>query len=132
MACLRKRRDRWVIDFYDQHGKRRWKTLREGITKKDANKSLRDIEDKVQKGDFISVREIPSFSEVADMWLAFKKPNVRHTTYGQYKGHVEVHLKPYFGNIKIVKVNYDSVERFIRHCQENDVSIPTTRKILTT
>ena len=33
MACLRKRRGRWVIGFYDQFGKRRWKTLKEGTTK---------------------------------------------------------------------------------------------------
>ena len=36
MACLKKRRDRWVLDFYDQHGKRRWKTMPVGTTKKKA------------------------------------------------------------------------------------------------
>ena len=33
MACITKRRNRWIIDFYDQHGKRRWITLPEGTTK---------------------------------------------------------------------------------------------------
>ncbi len=28
MACITKRRGRWVIDFYDQFGVRRWKTLK--------------------------------------------------------------------------------------------------------
>ena len=43
MACISKRRDRYVIDFYDNTGKRRWKTLPKGARKKDANKALRDI-----------------------------------------------------------------------------------------
>jgi len=51
MTCLRKRhgkkRAKWVIDFYDQHGKRRWKTLREGITKKEAREEMRVVEDDV-------------------------------------------------------------------------------------
>ena len=112
MACITKRRGRWVIDFYDQHGKRRWKTLKEGTTKTQARKELRDIEDKVEKGIYIAPRKVPSFSEVADMWLKGKKPNLRHSTYDQYKGHVENHLKPYFGIIKITRINYDSIEDF--------------------
>ena len=47
MACIRKRRGRWVIDFYDQYGKRRWQTLAEGKTKGDAKDQLREIEEKV-------------------------------------------------------------------------------------
>jgi len=27
MACITKRRNRWIIDFYDHKGKRRWKTF---------------------------------------------------------------------------------------------------------
>jgi len=132
VACITKRRGRWVIDFYDQHGKRRWKTLKEGITKKEAKKALRDIEDKVEKGDFISSKEIPSFSKVADMWLAFKKPNIRHTTYDGYKGHLENHLKEYYGETKITRINFSSVERFISHCQGKEVTIATLKKILIT
>ena len=59
MACIRKRRGRWIIDFYDQQGKRRWKTLKEGATKKAARSELRKIEDMVEKGDFISTKKIP-------------------------------------------------------------------------
>ena len=49
MAGIRKRRNRWVIDFYDNQGKRRWKTLPKGTTKKKARESMRDIEDQVAK-----------------------------------------------------------------------------------
>ncbi|MGD9161956.1 MAG: hypothetical protein PVG39_26330 [Desulfobacteraceae bacterium] len=69
MACITKRRGRWVIDFYDQHGKRRWKTMKEGTTKKQAREELRDIEEKVSKGIFLSEKRVPDFSKIADLWL---------------------------------------------------------------
>jgi len=88
MACITKRRGRWVVDFYDQYGKRRWKTLKEGATKKQARDELRAIEDVVSKGIYLPVKKVPLFSEVTAMWLAGKKPNIRHSTLEQYKGHV--------------------------------------------
>ena len=130
MACISKRRNRWVIDFYDNQGKRRWKTLPVNTTKTDAKKVLRDIEDKIDKGIYIPQKNLPYFSEVADVWLKTKKPNIRHSTYKQYKGHVENHLKPFFVNVRINRVTYDKLEKFISHCLDNNVTIPTMKKIL--
>jgi integrase len=67
---------------------------------------------------------------VADVWLKIKKPNIRNSTYKQYKGHMENHLKPFFENLRINRITYDKVEKFISHCLDNNVSIPTMKKIL--
>jgi hypothetical protein len=32
--------------------------------------------------------------------------------------------------MKVTRIHYDSVEGFISHCSEKDVSIPTQRKLL--
>ncbi len=132
MACIRERRNRLVIDFYDQHGKRRWKTLKEGTTKRAARKTLREIENDIEKGSYIAPTEVPGFSTIADTWLTIKKPNIRHSTHLQYQGHVENHLKPYFGITQINKLNYDSIERFIKHCQDKGMSTPMLKKSLVT
>ncbi len=50
MACIAKRRNRYVIDFYDNQGKRRWKTLPKGTTKAKAKEAMREIEDQLCKG----------------------------------------------------------------------------------
>jgi integrase len=130
MACVRKRRDRWVIDFYDQDGRRRWLTLPKGITRNEANQKLGEIEKKVGQGVYVGRAGLPHFSEMADTWLASKKPNIRHSTYEQYKGHLENHLKPYFRKLKINQVNFDAIEKFKAHSLENSVTPPTLRKIL--
>ena len=41
MACITKRRNRWIVDFYDTHGKRRWITMPKGATKNKAHDKLR-------------------------------------------------------------------------------------------
>ena len=132
MACITKRRDRWIIDFYDQHGKRRWKTMPEGATKKKAREELRRIEESVQKGSYIPSAKVPGFSSVAKNWLAIKKPDIRYSTYRNYAGHIENHLKPYFGVIQITRINYNIVEKFIQHCQEEGMSVPMLKKVITT
>jgi len=132
MACVRKRRDRWVIDFYDQEGVRRWKTMPKGTTKNEVNEELGKIEKKVRQGGYTPVRELPNFSKVADSWLSSKKPDIRHSTYHGYKGHIKNHLNPYFKRVKINHVNFEVIEKFKKHCLDTGVRIATLRKILIT
>jgi hypothetical protein len=53
MACISKRRGRWDLDFYDQHGKRQRLALPEGTNKGQAKEELRAIEEMVAKGIFL-------------------------------------------------------------------------------
>ena len=91
MACITKKkykdkatgtiRESFVIDFYDQHGKRRLKTLAPGTTKKEARKILHETLKEVEHGIFLPDRNVPTFREVADQWLEHKKMNIREHTY---------------------------------------------------
>lgn len=132
MACIRERRNRLVIDFYDQHGKRRWKTLPENITQRDAKKALRDIENRIEKGSYLAPKKAPNFSKLTQNWLDAKKPDLRQYSHKQYIGYVENYLKPYYGAIQIRHINYDSVERFMQYCRKREISISTLKKIKNT
>ena len=77
MATIAKRRDRWVIDFYDHQGKRRWITMPKGSAKKSAKEKLREIEDQIKRGIYLPKDKIPLFKKVAKDWIKFKKPDVR-------------------------------------------------------
>ena len=130
MACVRYRRGRWVIDFYDQDGKRRWHTMPKGSTRKEANEKCGELEKKIRQGTYTPVKALPSFATVADSWLASKEPTIRHSTYEQYKGHLENHLKPYFHGAKINHLNFESVEKFKNDSHKKGTTPPTRRKIL--
>ena len=129
MACIAKRRNRYVIDFYDDKGKRRWKTLPKGTTKTKAKEILREIEDQLSKGIYLPDKQIPSFAKVADDWLEYKKTNLRETTWDVYKGHVKNHLHC-FHHMLINRVTTPGVEKFITSKQKDGVNINTLRKSL--
>lgn len=133
MGCVRKRRNRWVLDYYDQTGKRRWMTMAEGSTKKQASKKLVEIGDKIDQGTYIPPKDLPYFPEVGESFLTSKKSSVRESTLQQYKGHFQNHLKPYFEKVKINQINFDAIEKFKQHClEEKKVTPPTLCKILIT
>ena len=129
MACLAKRRDKWVIDFYDQNGIRRWKTLRQGTTKADAKEALRKVEDMVARGTFMPLGKTPTFREVAQEWLNFKKPYLRDTTWEVYGIHVRCHFNE-LNDLKISRITTPTIEKWITKRQTNRMNISTMRKLL--
>ena len=131
MACISKRRGRWVIDFYDQYGKRHWETLKEGTTKERAKKRLREIEDSVDKGNYIPPKTVPLFSEVAKDWIEYKRPRLRETTWEVYEGHVRNHFNDLNG-LRINRISIAGVEKFITDKQAQGIHIGTIRKVLVT
>ena len=131
MACITKRRDRWVVDFYDQDGVRRWKTLKKGTTKAQAKEDLRSIEDQVSRGCYTPLSKVSTFKEVADQWVEFKKPYVRETTWSVYKIHVNCHFTE-LENLKISKITTPTVESWIGKRQGEKMNLSSMRKILVT
>jgi len=129
MACITKRRGRYVIDFYDNKGKRNRQTLKKGTTKKAAKDKLREIEDQLSKGIYIPDKKIPLFSDVGKDWLEYKKMNLRESTWSVYEGHTRIHFKE-FDKIKINRITTAKIENFITSKQKQGMNILTLRKIL--
>ena len=131
MACISKRRGRYVLDYYDNQGKRHRQTLKKGITKKKAKEKLREIEDQLAKGLFIPETKIPTFKKVAEDWLIHKKPNLRASTWSVYEGHTKNHFGD-FEDLKINRITTAKIEKFITDHQSQGMNILTLRKILVT
>ncbi len=132
MATVAKRRGKYVLDFYDQAGKRRWVTLPEGTTKKEAKEALAEIEKQVKHGTYMPIRVIPAFSEIADTWLTSKASCVRESTHQQYKGHVTNHLNPFLGEMKVTQVTFGVLEKFKNDALNREVTPATLRKVFVT
>ena len=131
MACISKRRDRYVVDFYDNHGNRKRKTLKKGITKARAREILRDIEDKLARGLYLPEERIPLFFEVAKDWLEFKKLNIRKSTWFCMKGHTRNHFEE-LNNLRVNLITTAVIEKWITSRQQDSMNISTLRKILVT
>ncbi len=131
MAKVAKRRNRYVLDYYDLEGKRVRETLPSGTTKKQAKDKLREIEDQLEKGNYIPDKQVPIFKEVAKAWLEYKKLNLRASTFSVYEGHVNNHFDD-FNDLKVRKITTAKIEKFISDRQKEGMNILTLRKILVT
>lgn len=131
MACITKRRNRWVIDCYDQNGKRYRKTMPEGTTKDTARKALHEIETKIERRTFILEKNTPLFSKVAEQWLEYKKTRCRSTTWEMYQGHLNNHFAD-LDNRRINLITTATIEKFITARQSQKMALATIRKIMVT
>jgi len=131
MACIAKRRGKYIIDFYDTYGKRRWITMPKGTTKKKAREKLREVEDQLRRGIYLPDKKIPTFNQVAKDWVEFKKPNLRHSTWSVYEGHTRNHFDD-FNPLRINRIKTAQVEKWITKRHNEGMNIGTLRKILIT
>jgi integrase len=131
MACITKRGNRYVLDFYDCQGVRQRQTLPKDTTKGAAKDKLREIEDQVAKGVYIPDKKIPIFDDVVKDFLEYKKLNLRESTWSVYEGHTRNHFNDFEG-LKINRITTATVEKFIAKKQQNGIHLLTLRKILIT
>ena len=118
MACIRKRRGKWILDYRDQHGKRHWETV-EG-NRKDAEKVLADRIQEIGKGDYQSVKDQKTFNELAEVYRkTHVNVNLRASTRKDYDGRIDLHILPYFSNIKLQRITPEMVEKFKGHLLEH-------------
>ena len=122
MAKVSKRRSRYVLDYYDHEGKRRRKTMPDGTTKKAAQKKLREIEDQLAKGNYISPTKIPTFDRVAIEWLELKKLKIRASTWAVYEGHTRNHFNEFL-TLKINLITIKMIDQFIIDRQDRSFVI---------
>ena len=46
--------------------------------------------------------------------------------------HIRLHLKPYFGTMRVDAISEFTLKKFQKHCQENGLSVSTTNRVLAT
>jgi integrase len=115
------------VDFRDENGARRWESYK---TRKEADDALARRVRELDTGTYRPAKEIPTFGEVADEWLRGKSDR-RVSTYAAWQVHVDVHLKPGLGALRIDQVRVKEVAR-LRDGLRANLAPQTVNKLLTT
>jgi integrase len=108
MAIVVKRRKKWMVDFRDQHGRRRWETYE---TRKQADAALSKRIAEVKGDLYCAPSDLPTFATVANDWLAGLKDRAA-TTVDFYRKQLDGHLLPAFGAVRIDRISTQAVEKF--------------------
>jgi integrase len=113
MACVRKRRGKYVLDYYDQHGQRRWETTKGN--KREADRLLRQRQEEVERGTYQARSDQTTFEELAEAYIARAKTKVRDITAAEYEDTIRRHILPFFTGRRLRTITLRDVELFAEH-----------------
>jgi len=113
MACVRKHRGKWVIDYRDATGQRHVEVS--GTNKKEAERQLRQVLNQIDDGTYRPDGKKMKFSDYATAWVAGKKADLKHGTWSTYNGQLTRYLlNPELGlaEKKLASMNRPTVMAF--------------------
>lgn len=124
MACIRQRRGKYVLDYYDTTGRRRWRTF--PLTE-EGKKQAESAKARLQ-GDTAAVADM-TFGEYARTWLDTIKHRVSEQTLSRYEITWRVHMKP-IEKDRVVEITRRRVKAFLVAVRDGGASAGTTSKVL--
>jgi len=118
----------WIVDYVDQAGDRHIQTF---ARKKEADDYWATVKVDVRKGVHIAPSKSPSVAEAADRWLReVQARNIEASTLARYRTHVNLHILPAIGAVKLTTITQERIEGF-RDELLKKLSRPLARKVLT-
>ncbi|WP_210486809.1 tyrosine-type recombinase/integrase [Microvirga antarctica] len=131
MASIRKRtlpsgKAVWLADYVDGAGKRRSKQF---IRKADADAFLVLARGQVSAGVHVAESQSVTVGQAADLWLKHvEESGLEHSTVLHYRQHVNEHIRPLVGGLKLTTVTTPRVYAFIDDLKAKGRSAETTRR----
>ena len=118
MASIRKRKwtskgteqVAWVVDYKDQSGKRRLKTFK---AKKEAEAWTRTALYEVDRGTHTPDSTSVTVADAAEVWIKrAEREDLEQSTIRQYRQHVDYHINPLVGDVKLSRLTTPGVQKF--------------------
>ena len=110
MACIRKRRGKWVADWRDGFGNRKWKTF---DTRRQAEDFLDQERPKARQWQRSAVSLDTTVATYKTRWLASIQPTIKHRTYVGYDRLLTVHVIPVLGSIPVQRLHRSQIKDFL-------------------
>jgi hypothetical protein len=118
-------REKWLVDYRDGEGKRRFKTF---DLKKDADDYAARSHTEVIDGNHVADSASITVKEAGELWLkSAQDNNLEWTTIKQYRQHLNLHIVPFIGATKLSKLTAPVVCAFTDRLREKGRS-PTLVK----
>jgi integrase len=132
MASVRKRvqgtNTTWLVDYFDQNGKRHNKTF---ASKKEADdwrdRTVIEVKDGVHTASADSI----TVAEAGELWLTQGKTDgLEYGTLRQYRQHLDLHIVPFIGRVKLAHLLPAHVQRLRDQLIEKGRSRDMARRVV--
>jgi integrase len=138
MATVRKRKwmtakgieeTAWVVDYVDQLGRRRLKTL---ATKKEADAWAVTTQHEISQGIHTPASASVTVAEATDLWIKHcEAEGLEFGTIKQRRQHLNLHIAPFIGREKLSSLSTPRVHAFDSQLRNGGRSLEMRRKVLT-
>jgi integrase len=126
MACARKYRGHWVVDWRDPLTKKRAIEAVEEDSREGAKRRLAEI---LKTGEQVGSKA--TFKEYGDWWLEnCAKGAIKESTYQEYESVLRKHVYPLIGSKPFAKVNRPMIRELIAAKKKEGLSQSTIRNIM--
>lgn len=130
MAKVRKnkRANYWEVDYKDTFGKRK---VKGGFsTKVKAEGFLATAINDVKNGTSLEINKDITFKEAAELYMRlYVEVHCKPTTVYGYRGYLDNHILPYFGEMKLIQITPISIQEFIRQKMSTELSNSSINKL---
>ena len=117
-----------MVLYRDREGKRCQETF---DRKKDADVRQAEIKVDMRKGTHVAASKSPLVSAAAEAWLrSAEASGLGRSTQAQYRQHVELHIVPLIGHLKLVNFTAQQVRKFEDDLRELRRSRQMIRKVV--
>jgi len=136
MASIRKRtwmtggekKTAWVVDYFDQDGVRRLKTY---PTKKLADAGRTEVASEIHRGVHTPDSTSITIAEAGEKWIEQAElDRLERSTVGQYRLHLDRHIKPLLGETKLSRLTAPMVRDFDVRLRKAKRSPAMVQKVL--
>lgn len=121
-------KESWVVDYFDQHRKRRLKTFQR---KKDADAFALTAGTEIRDGVHVADAESATVQQAGDLWVATaESTGLERTTITEYKAHVRLHIAPTLGSVLLSRLSPPTLRSFEDRLRDEGRSPAMVRKVM--
>lgn len=121
-------KDGWQADYTDAAGKRRRKMFER---KKDADAFLNRAKTEVVDGTHVAAADSITIKEAGDLWVkARQRAGREQATVEQYKQHVDLHIVPFIGQIRLTALTPVILSKFEDDLHDAGRSTAMIKKVM--
>ena len=126
MACIKKRRGKWTVDWRDAQGRRHWETQPD---REKAKERLAEILN--GQGDAPAVIETRTFREYGEWWLeSCARGAIKASTHQEYGAVLRNHVYPTLGELPFIEIRRPQIRELIATKKADGYDQSTIRNIM--
>jgi len=129
VACIRKRRGKWVVDYRDGGGVRRWVTCQ---TRRQAESVLEDKLREARQPTRPAADPDITIRDYSERWIDLVATSLKPRTLETNRYVLRVHLLPELGHLKVRQLHKGQVKAFLARKLASGLSRATVRIIYST